>query len=152
MQWKAPIFVARQLAKHQVGLSWNEVSRRYVKEKPELFWPKEWRKAAENVKQGSSEELFGSIHTMNTVHRCNDLLWYYNQLVDEGLCPEQARMFLPQNMYTEWVWTGSLYAWARVYKQRTDPHTQKETRDLVLTIDLICSKLYPHSWKALKEN
>jgi len=154
MRWKAPIFVARQLVKHQVGLSWNEVSRRYVKTKPELWWPEKWRKAAENVKQGSSDEKFED--------KYDNLYWakqraakqvdYYNGLVSQGMCPEQARMFLPLNTYTEWIWTGSLYAWARVYNQRTDPHAQQETRQLVLTLDDICGKLYPVSWKALTQS
>lgn len=156
MRWKAPIFVARQLAKHQVGLSWNEVSRRYVNVTPELFFPSTYRKAAANVKQGSSDEPYETTGLKGdalkvAVQKCEDLVFLYEKLVEGGMCAEQARMFLPQNMYTEWVWTGSLYAWARVYKQRTDPHTQKETKDLVLTINTLCSKLFPVSWEALKE-
>lgn len=155
MRWKAPIFVARQLVKHQVGLSWNEVSRRYVKTNPELWWPEKWRKAAENVKQGSSEEEFDSWDE-DLADAKKYAVWLvdqYNCLVEKKLCPEQARMFLPLNVLTEWVWTGSLYAWARVYNQRTDQHAQQETRQLVLTLDEICGKLYPVSWKALtKEN
>lgn len=155
MRWKAPIFVARQLVKHQVGLSWNEVSRRYVKTEPELWWPEKWRKAAENVKQGSSDEEFDDKY--NNLYyaqiTADELTRYYRGLLIQGLCPEQARMFLPLNTYTEWIWTGSLYAWARVYNQRTDPHAQQETRQLVLTLDEICGKLYPVSWAALtKEN
>jgi len=153
MRWKAPIFVARQLVKHQVGLSWNEVSRRYVKTEPELWWPEKWRKAAENVKQGSSEEEYDNrvlrLDKETTDHQINIYLYHLR----EGMCPEQARMFLPLNVLTEWIWTGSLYAWARVYNQRTDPHAQQETRQLVLTLDEICGKLYPVSWAALtKEN
>lgn len=151
-RFKAPIFVARQLVKHQVGLTWNEVSRRYVKTDPDLWWPEKWRKAAENVKQGSSEEEYEShlILPLATNHAYK-LVEYYNKLIDTGLCPEQARMFLPQNTYTEWIWTGSLYAWARVYKQRTDKTAQKETRDLILTMGEECAKLFPVSWKALTE-
>lgn len=151
MRWKAPIFVARQLVKHQVGLSWNEVSRRYVKTEPELWWPEKWRKAAENVKQGSSEEEFDEFNDdlVDAVRYIDRMVDQYKYLIEDGLCPEQARMFLPLNTYTEWIWTGSLYAWARVYNQRTDPTAQQETRQLVLTLDDICGKLYPVSWKAL---
>lgn len=158
MRWKAPIFVARQLVKHQVGLSWNEVSRRYVKTEPELWWPEKWRKAAENVKQGSSEDFFfweclPETYWGDEPLDLKDLqelsVVLYNKLIKYGVCPEQARMILPLNTYTEWIWTGSLYAWARVYNQRTDPTAQQETRQLVLTLDDICGKLYPVSWKAL---
>lgn len=151
MRWKAPIFVARQLVKHQVGLTWNEVSRRYVKTEPELWWPEKWRKAAENVKQGSSDEEFD--------RRSHALYWAidasvqaldeYKNLIEEGLCPEQARMFLPQNTYTEWIWTGSLYAWVRVWKQRTYPTAQLETRELVKQIEPILKQHFPVSWEAL---
>lgn len=149
MRWKAPIFVARQLAKHQVGLSWNEVSRRYVQTAPELYWPKKWRKAADNVKQGSSEEEFWYPYLDEDIFKAERLVTDYFYMVEQGMCPEQARMFLPQNTYTEWIWTGSLYAWARVFNQRTDPTAQKETRDLVLTLDEICGKLFPVSWNCL---
>lgn len=153
--FKAPLFVARQLGKHQVGFVWSEVSRRYVTEEPEFYKPEKWRKAAENIKQGSSDEeiedavLFNSIFKQTvteTVDAYNDLLNKFK------LCPEQARMFLPQNMYTEWHWTGSLLGWSRVCKLRMAPDAQKETRDLVLTVDELCGKLFPYAWEALKEN
>jgi len=150
-RFKAPIFVARQLVKHQVGLTWNEVSRRYVKTPPELWWPKKWRKAAENVKQGSSDEEFDrrSAALYWAVDATAQALEEYGNLIDEGLCPEQARMFLPQNTYTEWIWTGSLYAWARVWKQRTYPTAQAETRNLVHQIEPIMQQHFPVSWEAL---
>lgn len=151
-RWKAPIFVARQLVKHQVGLTWNEVSRRYVSSPPELYWPSTWRKAADNVKQGSSLEEYPDASGLLEVTKfdCQLLVDRYNRLIDEGLCPEQARMILPQNMYTEWYWTGSLMAWARVYKQRSDPHAQFETREMVLTLDDICGRVAPVAWASLK--
>lgn len=149
MRWKAPIFVARQLAKHQVGLSWNEVSRRYVRTRPELWWPEMYRRAADNVKQGSSNEECKSRVLSHAEGAAIAAVDHYLDLIEDGLCPEQARMFLPQNTYTEWIWTGSLYAWARVFKQRTDPTAQKETRDLVLQVGDICGKLFPVSWKEL---
>ena len=151
MRWKAPIFVARQLHKHQVGMTVNEVSRRYVKAAPELWWPEKWRKAAENVKQGSSEEEFIPTETLKGA--MNDVAYTvnidYKELLKQGLCPEQARMFLPLNVMTEWIWTGSLYAWARVWKQRTYPTAQKETQDCVKLIGPTMERLFPVSWAAL---
>lgn len=147
---KAPIFVARQLGKHQVGLVWNEVSRRYVDDEPEFYIPKAWRERAENVKQGSSE---------NTVEHGKHMIEYgmslhyadraYTALLDAGVCPEQARMVLPQSMMTEWVWSGSLAAFARVCNLRLDTHTQKETREIAEKISTYMSKLFPVSWSAL---
>jgi thymidylate synthase (FAD) len=150
---KAPIFVARQLGKHQVGLVWNEVSRRYVDSEPEFYVPDAWRKRAENVKQGSSDE---------TIHNNEGFIAGYDELMSEvvewykdavhfGICPEQARMVLPQSMYTEWVWSGSLAAFARVCKLRLDPHTQYETRLVASLIDEQMAILFPISWKALTD-
>lgn len=156
-RFKAPIFVARQLVKHQVGLTWNEVSRRYVKAAPELWWPEKWRKAAENVKQGSSDEEYNDGRLCGWLEGLKDavdtILLYYDHLIEEGMCPEQARMFLPLNTMTTWVWTGSLYAWARVWKQRTYPTAQAETQDCVKLIGPTMERLFPVSWAALiKEN
>ena len=151
LRWKAPIFVARQLVKHQVGLTWNEVSRRYVKTAPELWWPEKWRKAAENVKQGSSDEEFdGRSNCLDyAMEEAFQAVGRYKMLLHEGMCPEQARMFLPQNTMTEWIWTGSLYAWVRVWKQRTYPTAQLETRELVKSIEPIIKQHFPVSWEAL---
>lgn len=149
---KAPLFVARQLQKHQVGLSWNEVSRRYVDSEPEFAFPV-FRKRADNVKQGSSnefpedldgcEQLF--LFAQNACHAV------YQKLLAKGVCPEQARMVLPQSMMTEWFWTGSLYAFSRVVKQRLDPHAQRETQEIAKQIAKIIKPLFPVSWKELVE-
>lgn len=157
---KAPIFVARQLQKHQVGLAWNEVSRRYVDSEPEFYVPDGWRRRSENVKQGSSDELVqvmehpfygGDAMDVNeyvTLYTEN-MLFLYTAMIDQGVCPEQARMVLPQSMYTEWYWSGSLYAFARVCKQRLDPHAQRETQEVAQQISNHIAKLFPVSWKAL---
>jgi len=152
---KAPIFVARQLAKHQVGLAWNEVSRRYIDEEPEFFFPKEWRKKAENIKQGSSG-IFDSSqpeYELNiwTRTRCSRMLEMYLELVRDGLCPEQARMVLPQNMMTEWIWSGSLLAFIRVCNLRLDSHTQKETQDVAKEIAYYLDQRFPNSWEVSKK-
>lgn len=148
---KAPIFVARQLQKHQVGLAWNEVSRRYVDSEPEFYIPDGWRKRAENVKQGSSDELANGQLNKTTMYndlmeRADDL---YKALLAVGVCPEQARMVLPQSMMTEWYWSGSLYAFSRVCKLRLDSHAQKETQEIALGIADHCIEHFPVSWVAL---
>jgi thymidylate synthase (FAD) len=126
---KAPIFVARQLAKHQVDLVWNEVSRRYVDYEPDFYFPDTWRKRAANVKQGSSEEEIEGDYYHSYSDRVHELsLRCYSDMLKDGVCPEQARMVLPQSMMTEWWWTGSRDAFDRVLLLRLDPHTQKETR------------------------
>ena len=145
---KAPLFVARQLQKHQVGLAWNEVSRRYVDSDPEFYVPDGWRKRAENVKQGSSDtEVYHDSSVYNVAVRT--AVNAYDRLLDDGVCPEQARMVLPQSMYTEWFWSGSLYAFARVCKQRMDSHAQRETQEVAKEISHHIAELFPVSWKAL---
>ena len=151
---KAPVFVARQLVKHQVGLVWNEVSRRYVDDEVEFYVPEEWRGAPENSKQGSSAEVID----INPHHRmvdeyqsvCKTAKWTYEYLLGRGVAPEQARMVLPQSMMTEWYWSGSLIAFARVCNLRCKSDTQKETRDVANQIDAIAHPMFPYSWEALR--
>ncbi len=145
---KMPIFVARQIMKHTTGIEYNEVSRRYVDSRPEFYVPDVWRKKADDVKQGSSEE--GINPEYNPAHLYNKILHTYLEATrDYGVAPEQARMILPQSMYTEVIATGNLYAWANLYIQRTDSHAQKETQDLAEQIGKIIQPLYPVSWKEL---
>lgn len=148
---KAPIFVARQLQKHVVGLAWNEVSRRYVDSDPEFYVPETWRKRAENVKQGSSHEpaLLDSMTSAWLEDYAGELMTLYTELLEQGVCPEQARMILPQSMMTEWIWSGSLYAFARVCKQRLDSHAQAETREIATHIHNWLIQLFPVSTEAL---
>ena len=162
---KMPIFVARQIMKHTTGIEYNEISRRYVDSDPEFYVPDVWRKKADNVKQGSSdesvvEELFPEQENPNLwsymlspeeaykMHvRSSEEL--YSMMIANGVAPEQARVILPQSMYTEVIATGNLYAWANMYNQRTDSHAQKETQDLAKQIGDIVKPLYPVSWEAL---
>lgn len=150
---KAPLFVARQLVKHQVGLTWNEVSRRYVDEEPEFYTPLSWRGRAANNKQGSEgmaqSQYFPALY-LNDV--CEQALASYKKMLQQGVAPEMARIILPQNMYTEWYWSGSLMAFARVVKQRTDTHTQLETQEIASEIETSCNNIFPYSWEALMEN
>jgi len=152
---KAPIFVARQLVKHQVGLVWNEVSRRYVDEDPEFYFPETWRGKPTDKKQGSSEEEIVWLdreHRVGTAARQSSTGAgaLYRDMLDVGVAPEQARMVLPQNTYTEWYWTGSLYAFARVCNLRCQPDAQKETRDICWNIDQLANVSFPVSWEALR--
>jgi len=152
---RAPVFVARQLVKHQVGLSWNEVSRRYVDDEPELYTPDVWRGIAEDKKQGSSDESIdinsrGRIldEYQSTLRRAK---WTYGYLLRLGVCPEQARMVLPQSLITEWYWSGTLYAFARVCNLRCKPDAQKETQNVGWGIDKFARELFPASWRALRD-
>ena len=95
---KAPIFVARQLVKHQVGLVWNEVSRRYVDDEPEFYIPSEWRLKADDKKQGSSDETI----EYNLGSTLEFIKTTYQNMLKANIAPEMARMILPQNLYTEW--------------------------------------------------
>lgn len=169
---KSPIFVARQLVKHQVGLVWNEVSRRYVDDEPEFWLPGKdnWRHRAENAKQGSGEkgakmlipeinheDLWGDhdnehdpdLHVSFAMTHCLDV---YNQMLKGGVAPEQARIVLPQNTMTEWIWTGSLAAFARVCNLRICAHAQAETREVAQKIFDLVPKEFEHSWKALTKS
>ena len=150
---KAPVFVARQLVKHQVGLTWNEISRRYVDTEPEFFEPDVWRGAADDKKQGSSDETINiSSHSKRVYQQVlKSAKWTYEDLLKQGVCPEQARMVLPQSMITEWYWSGTLYAFARVCNLRCKPDAQQETREIANMIDKECGKLFPISWSALVE-
>ena len=144
---KAPVFVARQLVKHQVGLVWNEVSRRYVDDEVEFYEPTEWRLAAEDKKQGSSEETIK--YDISSVHEsCKEI---YEDMLKSGIAPEMARMVLPQSMYTEWYWSGTLMAFARVCNLRCKPDTQVETQMVADQIDVLAKELFPNSWEALRE-
>ena len=149
---KAPIFVARQLVKHQVGLVWNEVSRRYVDFPPEIYKPDAWRGRPINSKQGSdgTVELGQTIdHNLETT--MESCLILYNTMIQKGVAPEQARMVLPQSMMTEWYWSGTLYAFARVCNLRCKPDTQKETQDVANEIDKLTGEAFPHCWKYLRK-
>ena len=144
---EAPVFVARQLVKHQVGLVWNEVSRRYVDDEPEFYEPEKWRLAAENKKQGSSGETIK--YSITSTHNwCRET---YQNMLKAGIAPEMARMVLPQSMMTEWYWSGTLIAFARVCNLRCKPDTQLETQLVANQIDEQSEPLFPVSWKALRD-
>ena len=152
---KAPVFVARQLVKHQVGLTWNEISRRYVDYEPEFYEVDKWRGRPINKKQGSSEEEIEWIDRTTRTDALqsqveNVALANYNRMLDAGVAPEQARMILPQSMMTEWYWSGTLYAFARICNLRCAEDAQYETRIVANLIDDECKKLFPISWMELR--
>lgn len=159
-----PIFVARQRFKHVVGFTYNEVSRRYVDDEPEFFTPEVWRSRPEgSVKQGSGEGKVKKILIMNAVEsfecdlenayqlHCEEALNFYKAILKAGGAPEQARMVLPQSMYTSYYVTGSLAAFARFYKQRIDVHAQKEIQELAERVGEIIAPMFPVSWRSLVE-
>ena len=151
---KAPIFVARQLVKHQVGGVWNEVSRRYVDSEPEFYIPAEWRGRPEgSVKQGSGKPVSYQLLVEAVVKKSTaEALATYNALLSVGIAPEMARMVLPQNTMTEWYWTGSLMFWARVCRQRLDVHAQAESRQVAQLVSQHMRELFPVSWDVLMMN
>jgi thymidylate synthase (FAD) len=147
---KAPIFVARQLVKHKF-LRWNEVSRRYVDDEPEFYYPDVWRGRSADKKQGSEgvvklEGVDGQI----VDDYAAEALTAYQALLEAGVAPEQARMVLPQSTMTEWWWSGSLDAFADMCRLRITPDTQYETRQVALMIDKKMLELFPVSWLALE--
>jgi len=145
---KAPIFVARQLVKHKF-LRWNEISRRYVDDKPEFYEPDEWRGRADDKKQGSAGAVESvPVGALKVQGYC---LAAYQDLLSNGICPEQARMVLPQSTMTEWYWSGSLDAFADMCRLRITPDTQYESKRVALGVDKEMLKLFPISWKALEE-
>ena len=182
---KAPIFVARQLVKHEY-MPWNEISRRYVDEEPEFYVPPVWRGRSADKKQGSEGTVpLDYIDASNLKHikdywhetlghdmgveyeegthmpefslaqeveylHVEEILTIYKNLLKVGVAPEQARMILPQSMMTEWYWSGSLFAFAKMCSLRCKDDTQAETRVVADAIDEEMERLYPVSWEALR--
>lgn len=145
-----PVFVARQLVKHQIGMTWSEVSRRYVSDEPSFWFPEVWHTRPENVKQGSGAEFKNqggaTAYAKNATEVALDT---YKTLVTSGVAPEEARIVLPLNHMTTVVWTGTLLAWTRVCNQRLDPHAQGATQEAAKSIQDIVKPLFPVSWDAL---
>lgn len=148
---KMPIFVAREWFRHTVGLTRNEVSRRYVDSAPECYIPAAYRERDPRVKQGSKEEAIPQSEEARKIVTSitDDAVAAYEQLLKLNVAPEVARMILPQSMYTEFIETGSLAAYARIYSLRTDPHAQKEIREYADAISAFLETVFPVSWSAL---
>ena len=149
---KAPVFVARQLVKHEY-MPWNEISRRYVKTEPEFYVP-QWREAAEDKKQGSGDLMEnGSKKAVQNkyVQLTKGAARTYRRMLELGVCEEQARMVLPQSMMTEWYWSGTVFSFAKMCSLRCKDDTQAETRVVADAIDEEMENLYPMSWESLRE-
>lgn len=152
LRMQAPIPIRVQSFKHKVGFVESEESRRYISSRPDLFIPKHFRAAAASVKQGSAgphteSEQWKAVY----VEHCTQALDTYETMIADGVCPEQARLILPQGCEVNWVWTGSLYAYANFYNQRSDSHAQQEIQDLAEQVNQIIAPLYPVSWNALTQ-
>lgn len=152
LRCKAPVFLARQLGKHQAGLTWNEVSRRYVDAGIEFFVPDSWRsRPTDGMKQGSGDN---HPHSEYFCDLCDKYLMgvigVYDEMVRDGVAPEMARMVLPQSMMVDWIWTGNLTAFFHVWRLRIDGHAQKEAQDFAKLLEKVVEPLFPHSWNALK--
>lgn len=148
---EAPIFLARQWFKHQVGVTRNEMSRRYVDDAPEFYIPDEFHARPEKgIKQGSGGIHEDSHDIGNSLELgCKRSWGAYDALITDGLAPEEARMFLPQNTMTAWVETGSLAYYARVCKLRLDSHAQRGIQQLAAEVASIVENVAPISWFAL---
>lgn len=151
---RVPIFLARQLVKHQVGGSWNEESRRYIDTDPEFYIPRQYHVRAESAKQGCGVALsFGEARNVEHALLENTAKAFrqYKTQLELGLAPEEARMFLPLNTMTNFIWTGSLYFFHRVIKQRSDPHAQTVAREFAEKLEAVIKDCYPKAYEALKE-
>lgn len=161
---EAPIAIARQLGKHQVGFRWNERSMRYKDSVIDVYVPDMFRGRPDNLHSGSAdidvsgrvvyEDWYGDHVTVEDAYKCaiDQCLYFYNELLKAGLAPEQARFVLPQGMITRWIWTGSLYGWYEVWRQRSSEHAQYEARLFASQLDTHMSSLFPIAWEALKGN
>jgi thymidylate synthase (FAD) len=151
-RFNAPMFIARQFQKHVVGFAWNEVSRRYVSSDPSFFVPESWRKRPDNMKQGSVNE--GEVPLSHDVliaymDQMREHTRDYKSMISQGICPEQVRMCMPQSMMTQWIWTGSLMAWARFVKLRADSHAQQECWPYAKKVREEMEDLFPQATLAL---
>lgn len=151
LRMSAPVPIRTQCFKHKQGFVENEESRRYISSEPELFVPEYFRlKPKWSIKQGSGDRHIDSDYIKDEyLLICNKAIQTYIWMINESVCPEQARFVLPQGCIVNWIWTGSLYAYANFYNKRTDSHAQKEIQDLAKRIDKIIRPLFPVSWAAL---
>lgn len=152
LRMQSPVPIRTQCFKHKIGFVESEESRRYIKSRPVLFVPEHFRAAAADVKQGSAGPHQDSDYWKVTYQTlCEEAIDTYENMIADGICPEQARFVLPQGVEVHWVWTGSLYAFAQAYNARSDSHAQQEIQDLFAQVDAIIRPLFPVSWAALTE-
>lgn len=151
LRMAAPLPIRTQCFKHKVGMVENEESRRYISSRPELFIPDTIRsKPIGSIKQGSGTAHPDADHWLDVYkHSCNDMITLYEQMIEAGVCPEQARFVLPQGVLVNWIWTGNLVSFANFYNKRSDPHAQVEIQQLAEQVKSIVQPLFPISWQAL---
>ena len=150
LRCSVPLFLARQLMKHQAGLTWNEESRRYIDTPPEFYFPENWRARPEkSIKQGSGDVL-NNAYTGQYDVIIGKLLHYYKNLLDSGVAPEMARMVLPQSMMVNFIWSGNLLAFYHVYNLRSGDGAQKEAMDFAKLLKEEIKQYFPTSWEALE--
>lgn len=149
----APVPIRTQCFKHKIGMVENEESRRYISTTPEIFIPEFFRSKPEgSIKQGS-----GDIHLLSDtwleVYRdmTTDAVNAYLQMLEDGVCPEQARFILPQGAIVNWIWTGNLVSFANFYNKRTDTNAQKEVQVVAELVGKEIESIFPVSWVALTE-
>ena len=153
LRMEAPVPIRTQCFKHKIGFVESEESRRYISSTPKLYVPEYFRaKPQGSIKQGSAGMHPGNAAWLALyIKKCTEAIELYKLMLDDGICPEQARFILPQGCEVNWVWTGSLYAFANFYNQRSDSHAQKEIQDLAEHVNQIIAPLYPVSWSALTQ-
>lgn len=150
LRMTAPVPIRVQCFKHKIGFVESEESRRYISSRPEIYLPAFIREAAASVKQGSAGEHPRNPYWLSRYWtETNRMVDIYEEAIADGVCPEQARFLLPQGCEVNWVWTGSLYAFANFYNQRSDSHAQKEVQELADQVNEIIAPLFPISWSAL---
>lgn len=149
----APVPIRTQCFKHKIGLVENEESRRYISTRPEIYVPEFFREKPQgSIKQGSAGE-----HTDNQFWlevykaRTTESVDAYMEMIEAGVCPEQARFILPQGAIVNWIWTGNLVSFANFFNKRTEEHAQKEVRDVAVELGTLVEPLFPVSWRALTQ-
>ena len=149
----APVPIRTQCFKHKVGLVENEESRRYISTRPEIYIPEFFREKPQgSIKQGSADKHPDSDYWIGQyTSQVEYAVQLYMDMLDCGVCPEQARFVLPQGAIVNWIWTGNLVSFANFYNKRIDPHAQKEVRDVAVIVDTVIRPLFPVSWAALTQ-
>lgn len=147
----APVPIRTQCFKHKIGMVENEESRRYISSTPEIFIPEYFRAKPEgSIKQGSGEKHSKNLYWLNVYNaRITEAVDAYVDMVEDGVCPEQARFILPQGAIVNWIWTGNLVSFANFYIKRTDPNAQREVQVVAEAVGKEVEKIFPVSWNAL---
>jgi thymidylate synthase (FAD) len=147
----APVPIRTQCFKHKIGLVENEESRRYISTRPEIYIPDQFRAKPEgSIKQGSADRHESSEGWRQEYIKLTDAcVELYMEMLEDGICPEQARFVLPQGAIVNWIWTGNLVSFANFYNKRTEAHAQKEVGDVAIPLGSLVEQLFPVSWKAL---